>query len=121
MTSERRFELSENAGDFLIGKLDGERHSGAYLSPEFLARLRAVHRAAVIRLADTKSSETADAVKNLVGIVGRLLTTHMEQLRREPYQPNEEEEREMLEIEEELRQLQSELENFHGPRDPTKK
>jgi hypothetical protein len=122
MANERRFELTEPAEDFLLGRLDGERHSGAYLPQEYLSRLGVVHRAALTRLADLKDSEVPDAVKNLVGIIARLLSAHGTQLRLEFYQPTDEERREAREIEEELQRLQRELERFHGPKDdPPKK
>jgi hypothetical protein len=72
-----KFLLVTKQADISVGKLDGEDWSGAYLSSEFLDRLAEVHSAAQTRLATLTEGEIPDAIRNLLGILTRLLATYV--------------------------------------------
>jgi hypothetical protein len=76
MEKQVKFSLVTKQDDISVGKLDGEAWSGAYLSSEFLDRLAEVHSAAQTRLATLNEAEVSDALRNLLGILTRLLVTY---------------------------------------------
>jgi hypothetical protein len=76
MEKQVKFSPVAKQDDISVGKLDGEAWSGAYLSSEFLDRLAEVHSAAQTRLATLTETDVPDAVRNLLGIVTRLLAAY---------------------------------------------
>lgn len=76
MDKQMKFSLVTKQEHISVGKLDGEAWSGVYLSSEFLDRLAEVHSAAQTRLATLPEAEIPDAVRNLLGILTRLLATY---------------------------------------------
>jgi hypothetical protein len=110
----RRFEPTLEEEDFVVGRLDDEKLSGAYLPSAYLSRLREIRRAVGIRLSSA-GAETPDALKNLLGVIDRLLDTHDQQITREV--PGH-----ITEIEKEFSAIAKELEDLrNGPRGPGKK
>jgi hypothetical protein len=108
----RKFEPKIEEDTFAVGPLDGEQLSGVYLSSDYLARLREIRRAVGIRLPD---AQIPDALKNLLGVIDRLLDTHDQQLAREVAGHT-------TEIEKEFNALAKQLEDLrNGPRGPGKK
>jgi hypothetical protein len=65
--SERRLTVTRALDTFQVGRLDGERYSGVFLSPEYMARLRVLSDAVAQRLQGSDPASLPDAVKNLVG------------------------------------------------------
>jgi hypothetical protein len=78
---DTKFNVTKEDNSFLIGRLGDALNSGAFLTPEYMARLREVVLAAKIRI---QFDEAPDAVKNLFGILERLLDTHSSQIQTEP-------------------------------------
>ncbi|HEY7640450.1 MAG TPA: hypothetical protein VH814_12045 [Steroidobacteraceae bacterium] len=69
------FVPSSKANDFTVGRLEGEAFAGVYLSSAFVGRLAEIHDAAQKRLAQS-SSDSPDAVRNLMGVLARLIGTY---------------------------------------------
>ena len=76
MGKQMQFELISQQDGISVGKLEGETWSGVYLSSQFLDRLAEVYGAAQIRTAAPNKAEIPDAVRNLLGILTRLLGTY---------------------------------------------
>ena len=70
------FELLSQADQFAVGRLAGETWSGVYLSSTFMDRLAEAHSAAQKRLDAAGDATIPDSVRNLVGLVTRLLGTY---------------------------------------------
>jgi hypothetical protein len=75
----RQFFVEKEEDTFQLGRLEGEPEGGAYVSAQFIDRLREITAAATLRLDAGDNAAVADAVKNLMGVVTRLTTAHAEQ------------------------------------------
>jgi hypothetical protein len=93
--SERRLTVTRALDTFLVGRLEGERYSGVFLSPEYMARLRVLSDAVARRLQSSDPALLPDAVKNLVGVVDRLTAEHAVQAVIEQYPATPDEHREL--------------------------
>jgi hypothetical protein len=66
--------------DIVLGHFDTEDYSGAYLSHAYISRLAEIRRAVDIRLgAVLPFTEFPDALRNLFGVVDRLVALHSSQ------------------------------------------
>jgi hypothetical protein len=74
--SDRRFTVIREEGTFLVGRLDDAQYSGVYLSPEYMARLGELSDAVARRLEATDAVPLPDAVRNVIGVVDRLIKAH---------------------------------------------
>lgn len=72
---KRIFTITREDDQFLLGRMDDSELSGAFLQPEYLSRLDEVLSAAKVRIGPA----APDAVKNLFGILERLLDIHRSQ------------------------------------------
>jgi hypothetical protein len=75
-SSVKAFTVVEEDESFTIGRFDGETYSGVYLGLDSLQRLGEVLAATKARLSCIGDTDVPDALKNLVGILDRLLATH---------------------------------------------
>ena len=117
--TERRFLVTKEEDTFLLGRFDGEPFSGAYLTPEYLERLRQVRSAVAARLDALSASEMSDALKNLLGIVDRLTSSHSAQMKVEIPGANAADREELARVERELSELAKQLGDYpKGPNGP---
>jgi hypothetical protein len=110
---ETKFNVTREEDAFLIGRLGDEPTSGTFLTPEYLSRLQEVLSAAKIRI---NFDEAPDAIKNLFGILHRLLDAHSSQTQMEPRTSGKTVD--YLAAQEELRKA---MENLLGGEDGPKK
>jgi hypothetical protein len=76
----KQFTVIQEDDAFIVGKLEDQTDSGVYLTTESLQRLREVIAATKTRLNALGSPALPDALKNLLGILDRLLAAHHEHL-----------------------------------------
>lgn len=76
----RQFTVIREEDSFILGKLEDENYSGIYLTAESLRRLREVIAATRTRVNSLGNPTLPDALKNLLGILDRMLSAHREQL-----------------------------------------
>ncbi len=119
--NERRLAITREEETFLLGRLDGEECSGAFLPAEYLGRLRQVRQAIGIRFEVLGIHNPPDALKNLLGIIDVLTTAHAEQMRVENAAPTAGDIEAFETAERELKEAVEALNNFPGPPDPPKK
>jgi len=104
--SDHQLTVTRKEDTFLIGRLDGARYSGVYLSQEYMVRLSELSHAVIRRLEGTDIAQLPDAVKNVIGVVDRLVKAHAAQYRNE-YGGTEEERKDIAaarqEVDEALR------------------
>lgn len=86
--AERRFIVTKQAENFLLGRFEGETTSGAYLSPEYLGRLRQITNAVIAR-SNLFDKGVPDAFKNLMGVLNLLTNTHAAQVTAEGGAPSD--------------------------------
>jgi hypothetical protein len=99
--SDHQFTVTRSEDTFLIGRLDGARYSGVYLTHEYMVRLSELSDAVVRRLESTDIAPLPDAVKNVIGVVDRLVKAHAAQHRNE-YGGTEEERKDIAAAQKEL-------------------
>ena len=119
--NERRFAVTREEETFLLGRLEGEESSGAFLPAEFLGRLRQVRQAVDVRFEVLGINNPPDALKNLLGIIDRLTAVHTEQMRVENASPTAGDIEAYETAEKELKAAIDALNNFPSPPDPPKK
>ena len=108
-----RFIVTHKESDLLLGHFDSEDRSGAYLSPEYLNRLGEIRRAVGIRM--ESSTNQSDALKNLLGVIDRLLELHHAQASAEFNSKERKVERDKLDSD--LKSLKKQLDDL-GPNGP---
>src|ERR1043166_5174044 len=109
-----QFEITKNEEDFLLGKLGGAKSSGVYVPAEFASRLREILDAVRIRIGSSGNTELPDAVKNLFGVLGRVLDAHGKQM-------NVEFEAKVPKFEKALEEIERLLKDFDGNDDGPKR
>lgn len=119
--NKRFFEVKKEEEGFVLGHFEGEHFSGAFLSPEYIGRLREIRNAVGRRLEALTNNDLPDALKNLLGVIDRLTRAHAAQARTEGYPGSEADRAEIAAIEKELAELQRQLDGFpKGPTGPKK-
>lgn len=110
-----RFIVTRKEDDVLLGHFDGEDQSGAYLSAEYLNRLGEIRRAVGIRLESRSTQDLPDSLKNLLGVIDRLLNMH--EARASAEFNSEERKAERVKLDSDLKSLKKQLDDL-GPNEP---
>jgi hypothetical protein len=87
--TDRRLTITHEEGTFLLGRLDDDKYSGVFLTPEYVSRLRQIRHAVERRRADGGNLLDSDALRNLFEVIDRLASTHADQLKTESYPGNQ--------------------------------
>ena len=75
---EKTLSVSRELELLTVGKLQGQKSSGIFLSPKYLEQLLTIHNAASLRLKDIPLSNTPDALKRLMVTLDSLLVSFVE-------------------------------------------
>jgi len=119
---EHRLFVTKDHDGYLLGKIDESFFSGAYLSPQYLNRLRQLRNAAQTRLDALGKRDIPQALAELMWMIDQLLEAHAVQARAEAAPDTVARDIELTRAMAELDELTRQLEGRpRGPDKPKKK